>query len=102
MPTHFGVNQKLAGVYQPVYVDPQLTLIGSQSFTPIVSLIVFLSTTYKTGSMFTDPHSAAYEVMYSGSTTQTVSYVADPNSPGGQSGMWINGAPQESEETQEK
>jgi len=43
--------------------------------------------------MFTEIDSASIEVSIMGRETQVVSYITDPSSPGGVSGVWVFGPP---------
>ncbi|KAJ7917757.1 hypothetical protein B0H13DRAFT_2322109 [Mycena leptocephala] len=88
-PVNIGVNQKINATFLPIYVDKTVTVLGEETLTPITSILVFFSKEYKTGSMYAKATSSACEVVYSGTTTNTISY-ADSGSGG--NGIWVSGS----------
>ncbi|KAJ7068797.1 hypothetical protein C8F01DRAFT_1051200 [Mycena amicta] len=90
-PVNFAVNQYIGSSWSPIYVDKTLTVIGddpSETFTPIVSVLVWFSKSLTTSSMFTTASSSSIEAVYRGQVTQTVSY--DDTGVNG-NGMWFLG-----------
>ena len=93
LPAYFGVGQKYGDNYEPIYIEQAETIQGTEDFTPATTVMVFLSKNMKAGMMFTKTQTVACPVTYNGTTTQTLSYVSNTQSPGGKSGIWIHGSP---------
>ncbi|KAJ7727555.1 hypothetical protein DFH07DRAFT_930768 [Mycena maculata] len=89
-PINFGVNQSINGNFLPIYLDQSLTVIGDETFTPIISVLAFFSKQLQTSSMYSKATSSAIEVTYNGTTTKTVSYVDAATPPNG-NGIWVSG-----------
>ncbi|KAJ7690172.1 hypothetical protein B0H14DRAFT_3532408 [Mycena olivaceomarginata] len=89
-PVNFGVSQEVNGKFLPIYVDKTLTVIGTETLTPITAVLAFFSKELTTSSMYTTATSSSIEVTYMGTTTNTISYV-DDGSTG--NGIWVAGTP---------
>ncbi|KAF9456673.1 hypothetical protein BDZ94DRAFT_1275126 [Collybia nuda] len=86
---NLAVNGMIDGKWLPVYVDPTPTITGAATFKPIVSILVWFDRTLQTSTMFTEAVSTSIEVDYTGTTSQTLSYVSGGSGPG--SGIWVMG-----------
>ncbi|KAF9455496.1 hypothetical protein BDZ94DRAFT_1316168 [Collybia nuda] len=96
-PINFGVQAKLGGIFAPVYLDATPEVLGQESFTPVVSVMVWFDRTLSTSTMFTSSLSRAFEIDYTGIISQTVSYVTDANL---NYGIWVFGDPTSGQELQ--
>ncbi|KAJ7690177.1 hypothetical protein B0H14DRAFT_2156552, partial [Mycena olivaceomarginata] len=82
-PVNFGVSQEVNGKFLPIYVDKTLTVIGTETLTPITAVLAFFSKELTTSSMYTTATSSSIEVTYMGTTTNTISYVDDGSTGNG-------------------
>lgn len=69
-----GVNCNLNGNFSPIFVSDPIVK-GPATFTPIVTVVVWFSTTETTSTMIFDAKSYAFVIEYeTGQTTRAVMY----------------------------
>lgn len=105
---NLAVNGLVDEEWLPLYVDPTPMVIGTETFTPRVSILVWFDRALQTSTMFSEAVSTSIEVCfnplrgpgvtfilrvsqvdYTGTTSQTLSYVSGGSGPG--SGIWVMG-----------
>jgi hypothetical protein len=104
---NMGVKGLVGDLWLPIYVDPVPMVTGTETFIPVVSLLVWFDRSLQTSTMFTEAVSMSVEVClrtsytltsvltyaqvdYTGKTTQTLSYVSGGGSGSG-NGIWVTG-----------
>lgn len=77
-----SVSALVDGAFLPIYTSPEVLFNTSNTFTPITDVTVWFAIHQNTSTMFFESETQAIEVVYAGTTNQTVSY---------SSGTWASG-----------
>ncbi|KAF9455897.1 hypothetical protein BDZ94DRAFT_1302846 [Collybia nuda] len=87
VPMCFGVICMTGDGLLPISLDFQPMGTGLEPFTPMLNLMVWFGRGLGTAVMFSTPVTRALEVVYTGTTSQSVSYAFDPTTG---SGIWVD------------